>query len=206
MKLVKTLGVLVLLILAAVVGYCYHIFTSSPLKPEVTSYTVTQVVREIPIQLVTNRVTTMVSATMADLPEHGSRLRFTDILLGTTDAVFMTRVRYSYGLDLKNDFSEKNVFVGSDDIVITLPEPKLLESAPDLNYRFFRRTPILRQIFNQFSNVNVEAQFREVFQQNMVRFAEENDLNPTKQEVIDNIGPFFNMIFEGKTDKRIVFE
>jgi len=177
-----------------------------PLKTQVTSYTVTQLVHETPIQLVTNSITTMIHCTMADLPEFGSEPSWKDSLLGSTEAIFITRVKYKYGMDLTSDFTEENVFVGPYYIEITLPEPKLLENIPDMNYTYFSKTPVLRAIMDRFTNVNVEARMREVFQQNMERFAEENGLKPTKKQIIDNIEPFFNKVFEDKTGKRIIFK
>ena len=209
-KAVKTLftflfklPIILLIVVIIAVGYMFFGGRSS-LRPQVTSYTVTQVVRETPIQLVTNRIITMVHCTMADLPEYEASWK--DSLLGSTEAIFITRVEYGYGLDLKEDFSEENVIIGPYYIEIKLPEPKLLYNRPDMNYTFFRRTPLLRALADKFSNVNVEARFREVFQQNMERFAEENGFKPTKQEIIDIIGPYFNRIFADRTDKRIIFK
>jgi len=170
----------------------------------VTRASIAQQVREIPIQLVTNKTTTMVYCTFDDIPE-GKFPSFWDFF-GKTEGVFITKVTYLYGLDLKKDFSEENIVVGPNDITITLPEPKLLMNAPDLDYKNLTKTKVLRALVNAIANVDVEKEMRLLFQQNMERFAEENGLKPTKEEIIRNIMPYFGKILGGKTGKHIIFK
>ena len=189
--------IIILVVATALITYGF----SKDRKFEFTGSSIEVLIRETPIQLVTNRTTTMVYCTMADLPKS-----WLSGFTGTAEGILITKVRYSYGLDLKEDFSEKNIHIGDHYIEITLPEPKLLECAPDIDYTTITKTPLLLHIMNRFSSRDVEAEMRKVFQENMKRFAEENGLNPTKDAIIKIIEPYFNRILGNLTDKRIIFK
>ena len=171
---------------------------------QVTSASISQTIREIPIQLITNVNTTMIHCTVEDLPE--ARYNWVLTLFGSSEGILVTKVRYGYGLDLKEDFDESNIQIGQDDITITLPEPKLLFNQPDLNYTIITKKTALRAIADMVSGTNTEREMRIVFQQNMERFAEENGLKPTKKEIIENIEPYFNKILGEQTGRRIIFK
>ena len=170
----------------------------------ITRTSIAQQVREIPIQLVTNKTTTMVYCTFDDIPE-GKFPSFWDFF-GKTESVLITKVTYLYGLDFKKDFGEDNIIVGPDNIIITLPEPKSIINAPDLDYKIITKTKVLRALVNSIANVDVEREMRILFQQSMERFAEENGLKPTKEEIIKNIVTYFNKIIGDKTGKHIIFK
>jgi hypothetical protein len=115
-------------------------------------------------------------------------------------------VKFIYGLDLLNEFKESDVSIESDSIVISLPNPKILYHDIDLDYTLYTKTPMLRAIVDKFAGTNVEGEIRKVFQKKADEFARENGLEPTKEEIIKNIEPFFNKIFAAQTNKKIIFK
>jgi hypothetical protein len=193
-------AVFVCILLAAV-----YLFLHGGYRPEITASSVSLLVRETPVQLVTNTITTMVACTIDDIPEYAAD-KIRNVILGKSEGVFITKVKYIYGLDLLNDMSEDDVTVEDEAIIITLPAPKLLYRDIDLNYSLYTKTSLWRVISDKFAGVDVEKEMRRVFQAKAVEFIKDNGLEPKKEEIIRNIEPFFNKIFAGRTNKKIIFK
>jgi hypothetical protein len=168
---------------------------------QVTKASVTGIVKEFPIQLVTNNVTTMITCDVEDVPNYAAKTVF-----GTTEGVIITKVKFSYGMDLKNEFKENDVSIQDDAIVITLPDPKILYREIDFkNWKVYTKTSVLRAIVDKFSGTNVDVEFIKIIQEKADEFAQENGLAPTKETIIKSIEPFFNKIFAEQTKKKIIF-
>ncbi|MDR1581121.1 MAG: DUF4230 domain-containing protein [Synergistaceae bacterium] len=206
MSTIKKIFIIVPITLAVTlgVGACIIYFGGKP-SYQITKASVTTLVKEMPVQLVTNSVTTMVYCTIEDIPEYaGSRIK--RALLGGSEGVFITTVKFGYGIDLKKDMNEDNVLIDEQSIIIALPEPKILYREINLDYEVYTKQTILRAVADKVTNTDIEKELRIVFQRKADEFAEKNGLVPTKDEIIESIQPVFNKLIAYQTDKQIIFK
>jgi hypothetical protein len=173
---------------------------------EITQASITKTIRETPIQLVTNTITTMVFCTIEDIPQNSAG-KWGNVLLGKDEGIFIAKVKYIYGIDLLNSMTEDDVFIDDQSITITLPEPKMLhEPIIDLDYEVQTKSPVLRSFVNKLTGTNPEKEMRTVFKQKAEEFAKANGLEPSKKDIINTLTPFFSKLFAEKTKKSIIFK
>ena len=89
-------NVIVICVIVVIGVFVYFYFGGRSFQ--VTSASISQTIREIPIQLITNTTTTTIHCTVEELPE--SRQNWVLTLLGGSEGILVTKVRYGYGLDL----------------------------------------------------------------------------------------------------------
>ena len=92
---------------------------------QITNTTVKKLLEEMPVQLVTNTMLTNVICTVDDVPTFVSA-KIRNAVFGKSTGIFITKVKYVFGLDLLNGFTESDVVIDETSITITLPEPKIL--------------------------------------------------------------------------------
>jgi hypothetical protein len=172
---------------------------------QITNTIVKKILEETPIQLVTNTMVTNVICTVDDVPTFVSA-KIRNTVFGKSTGIFITKVRYVFGLDLLNEFTEGDVIVDETSITITLPEPKTLYKEIDLNYDVITKTPIWRSLVDAIAGVDVEKEMRKVFEAKATDFAVENGLIPSKSEIIKRLEPFFNKRIDVQTNKKIIFK
>jgi hypothetical protein len=184
-------------------------FNSEPRTYQITNASITSIIRETPLKLLTNTTVTMVVCTFEDLPESARESfspRFRDFLFGKTEAFFIAKVYYDFGIDLL-EISENNVSIGDEFITITLPEPKLLRNSVDLeSIRGYTKTTLLRSIWDSAVGREMMDELKRAFQQKAVEFAKETGLEPTKAGIINNIESFTKKILNTQTDKKVIFK
>jgi hypothetical protein len=176
---------------------------------QITNTSITGIIRETPLKLLTNTTITMVVCTFEDLPESAKESfspQFRDFLLGKTEAFFMAKVYYDYGIDLF-EVSEDSVKIDDNFIIISLPEPKLLRSSVDLNsIKDYTKTTILRHLWDTAAGREIMNELKKAFQQKAAEFAEENGVKPTKAVIIKNIESFIHRVIANQTGKKVIFK
>jgi ferredoxin-fold anticodon binding domain-containing protein len=196
--------IIVIIVTALLISVCFLFFRNRH-SYQVTSASVTTLVREIPMKLVTNTVTTMVYCTIEDIPE-GATSKIRDTILGKSEGIFIAKVKYLYGIDLK-EMGEDDVTIDQQYITVRLPDPKMIDDPIiDWNYTFQTKRPVTRAIWDVFAGVNIEKEMRSAFQTKARVFAKDNGLEPTKEEIIKILEPFFNKLIATQSDKRFVFQ
>jgi hypothetical protein len=182
---------------------------SEPRTYQITNASITSIIRETPLKLLTNTTVTMVICTFEDLPEFAKEStspKFRDFFLGKTEAFFVAKVYYDYGIDLL-EINENNVVIGDDLITISLPEPKLLRNSVDLeSIKGYTKTTLLRSLWDTAMGREMMEELKKAFQQKAIEFAKETGLEPTKSGIIKNIESFVNRIVATQTDKKVIFK
>jgi hypothetical protein len=203
LKMLKNIaiGFVIVLLLIVIVS----IFTANKHSYQVTEASVAALVKENLVQLLTNSTTTMVVCTIEDIPE-GIVAKFGKVLLGESLGIFITKVKFGYGIDLKNDMSDEDIVIDDQSITITLPSPKILYIDPDMNYEIVTKQTILRALVAKIKGMDIEKEMRKAFQQKAEEFAKENGLIPSKEEIINKIQPFFNNFIANQMGKQIIFK
>jgi hypothetical protein len=151
----------------------------------------------------------MVICTFEDLPEFARESfspKFRDFLLGKSEAFFIAKVYYDFGIDLL-EINENNVTIGDNYITIILPEPKLLRNSVDLeSVKGYTKTTLLRNLWDTAMGREMMNELKKAFQQKAVEFAKETGLEPTKASIIKNIESFVNRIIATQTEKKVIFK
>jgi hypothetical protein len=182
---------------------------SEPRTYQITNASITSIIRETPLKLLTNTTVTMVVCTFEDLPESARESfspKFRDFFLGKTEAFFVAKVYYDYGIDLL-EITETNVIIGDDFITVILPEPKLLRNSVDLeSIKGYTKTTLLRSLWDTAMGREMMDELKKAFQQKAVEFAKETGLEPTKASIINNIEFFVNRIVATQTNKKVIFK
>ncbi|MDR1481858.1 MAG: DUF4230 domain-containing protein [Synergistaceae bacterium] len=197
-------GLVCLIIPILFIGFKFNIFGGKH-SFEITQASITQTIRETPIQLVANTITTMVFCTIDDIPQNSAR-KISNVILGKDEGIFIAKVKYVYGIDLLDSMTEDNVSIDDQSITIILPEPKMLYKEIDLDYEVQTKSTVWRSLVNKFTGMNVEKEMRIVFQEKAEEFAKANGLEPSKRDIINTLTPFFNKLFAEKTSKSIIFK
>jgi hypothetical protein len=148
---------------------------------------------------------TNVICTVEDVPAFATA-KIKNMILGESTGIFMTKVKYVFGLDLQKELTEDDVVVDETSITITLPEPKILYSEIDINYKVITKTPVWRSLVDSITGVDFEKEVRKIFGEKANDFAVENEMIPSKLEIINRIEPFFNKIIGAQTNKKIIFK
>jgi uncharacterized membrane protein len=195
-----TIGLGIILLLIVVL-----IFIANKHSYQVTKASVATLVKENLVELVTNSTTTMVVCTIDDIPE-GIVSKLSNYLVGESSGIFITKVKFSYGIDLKNDMSEEDIVIDDQYITITLPSPKRLHTEIDFDYKIVTKKTIFRALIDKITGVDIEKAMRIAFLQKVDEFAKENGLEPSKEEIINKIQPFFNKFIASQMGKQIIFK
>jgi hypothetical protein len=202
-KLIKiwlTISTILLMAFLVIIFYFYR-----NASYQITNTTVKKILEETPVQLVTNTMLTNVICTVDDVPAFVSA-KIRNMVFGKSTGIFVTKVKYVFGIDLLNELTEDDVVIDETSITITLPEPKTLYREIDLNYDVITKTPIWRSLLDAIAGVDVEKEMRKAFEAKATDFADENGLKPSKSEIIKRLEPFFNKIIGAQTDKKIIFK
>jgi hypothetical protein len=147
----------------------------------------------------------MVFCTIDDIPQNSTG-KISNFILGKDEGIFIAKVKYVYGIDLLNDMTEDNVSVDDQSITVILPEPKMLHKEIDLDYEVHTKSTVWRSLVNKLTGTNIEKEMRLVFQEKAEEFAKANGLEPSKQDIINTLTPFFSKLFADKTNKSIIFK
>lgn len=183
----------------------YIMFANGKHSFQVTKASVTVLLRENALELVTNKVTTMVACTLEDVADN-TKGKIIDVAFGKGEGVLIAKVKYTYGIDLE-EITEDNVSIDGQTIIVTLPEPKLFDLSVDLDREYYSKTPILRAILNKFINEDPQKMIEAAFVGRARDFAQENHLEPSKSEIIERITVFFNNLLKlGNSKHKIVFK
>jgi hypothetical protein len=208
-KLLLSLFLLCLLIVSTAWAVASLFSTSERITYQVTNASITSIIRETPLKLLTNTTITMVICTFDDLPESAKESlspKFRDFLLGKTEAFFIAKVYYDYGIDLL-EIDESSVVIDGHFIVITLPEPKLLRNSVELeSIECYTKTTILRTLWDTATGRETMEELKKAFQQKAVEFAKEAGLEPTKASIIKNVESFANKVIATQTDRKVIFK
>jgi hypothetical protein len=208
-KLLWVIVLSLLLIISTALVVIVKFSFSEKSSYQITNASITSVIRETPLKLLTNTTVTMVVCTFEDLPESTRESlspRFRDFFLGKTEAFFIAKVYYDFGIDLL-EINEDNVIIGDDFITITLPEPKLLRNSVDLeSIKGYTKTTLLRSMWDTAMGREMIDELKRAFQQKAADFAKETGLEPTKASIIQNIESFINRIIGTQTDKKVIFK
>jgi hypothetical protein len=209
--LMKLLSLFFIFLLLAITWTVASLFPSLGSKNtyQVTNASITSIIRETPLKLLTNTTVTMVVCTFEDLPESARESfspKLRDFFLGKTEAFFIAKVYYDFGIDLL-EINEGNVDIGDDTITVTLPEPKLLRNSVDLeSIKGYTKTTLLRTIWDTAVGREMMDELKKTFQQKAVEFARETGLESTKASIIKNIESFVNRIIATQTEKKVIFK
>jgi hypothetical protein len=207
-KLLWSFLLLVLVIVSVTWAIASQFSPSGKNTYQVSNASITSIIRETPLKLLTNTTITMVICTFEDLPEsikESSSPRVRDFFLGKTEALFIAKVYYDYGIDLL-DVNENNITVDDHYITITLPEPKLLRTSVDLeSIQCYTKTTILRSLWDTATGREIIDELKKAFQQKAEDFAKETGLEPTKRNIIKNIESFASRIITIQTDRKVIF-
>ena len=125
-------------------------------------------------------------------------------LLGSGQAWLLAVVRLHVGVDL-SELDASSVERRGDEIRVALPEPKLLACGVDLStVRYISKRSGLLAIRDWLSGADHERGLREAFQQTTLRFAEEEGLMPTREQVAARLNEFTPAL-EAALGARVVF-
>jgi hypothetical protein len=187
-----------------------YLFYPQRTSYQITNAAITSIIRETPLRLVTNTIVTMVICTFEDLPELNTdkylSTKFRDFILGKTEALFIAKVYYDFGIDLL-EINEENISIEENFITISLPEPKLLRNSVDLeSIRDYTKTTLLRSIWDTAVGREMMSELKKAFQLKAMEFAKESGLEPTKASIIKNIELFVSRIVATQTDRKVIFK
>jgi hypothetical protein len=170
-----------------------------------TGASVVEMLREVKLELVTDKITTMVSCTFEEVAEN-SKATLVDMAFGKGEAVLIAKVVYLYGLNLEK-ITERNVDVSVEKktITITLPEPELLQYSVDWDRTYYSKTPLLRKFYNYVVGENQQKIVEGAFLKKAKDYAKANGLEPSKSDIIARLGSHLSKIL-GNTDMQIVFK
>lgn len=185
----------------------FIVFAEAKHSFQVTKASVTVLLRENVLELVTNKVTTMVACTLEDVSEN-TKAKFIDAAFGKGEGVLIAKVKYIYGIDLE-EITEDAVSIEGKIITVTLPEPKLFDLVVDFEREYYNKTPLLRAFYNKIVNEDPQEMMQAAFVDRAREFAQENHLEPSKSEIIARVAVFFNSLFKlglGNNGFEIVFK
>jgi hypothetical protein len=183
----------------------YFFFIKHRRSLQVTQSSVSILLRKTVLELVTNKLTTMVVCSFEDIAEGGTS-SWWDTIVGKNEAFMIAKVKFSYGIDLL-EMSDKDVVIDDQSIIIQLPEPKIISMETDFSEsKKYIKRPITRAIADTVTGKNVYEELVKVFQEKARKFASENGMMPTKNEIIKSIQPFVDGLFAPRTGKPIILK
>ena len=193
---------LLTVILLIFIVYRFFFNFNTPLVMTITQSSIVTILKETSLKLLTNTTVTMVHSKFEDLPSSLGNI----VLLGSTEGFMIAKVNYSFGINLAK-ISEDSVRITDQSITITLPEPELLVCQVDTeSIEIYSKTPLTRRITDILQGRNITLEMIKAFEQRAQEFAKENGLEPTKDEIIKNIEPFFNKLIAAQANKRVIFK
>ena len=115
--------------------------------------------------------------------------RFRDAL--KDDGILTANVRIYYGFDMMK-LSDASTSYSKDKIVITLPEPEVLDFAVDLDSLKFRslRTGIITKIGNVFRDETLKDKLQKEIKSSVNEFVMTPGTMPTKKEMLEEVTGF----------------
>jgi len=110
-----------------------------------------------------------------------------NLLLGTREGFLIGKVSIYYGIDL-TALPESAVGREGAAIVVTVPEPKILDFATDLeSIRFISKESGLQRIWGLVAGRDTRAELEKIFQAEAERFVKDNSMVPDRAELLDRL-------------------